>query len=281
MDLEEVRWKLADELNENEKEFLNEHKEELNDAEKNAFKSFLETDEQTPDPVTLETKTDEEENGEEEKDPESAEGAEGGAEGPITFNTPAEREAWLQAEIAKRQPITPVKVEETPEDTKSPFEIAKESLKGKKYSDASEAYADFVATLKTQADLESKAQQKVNEKFEAEYKEVAEANKLPDPSTEEGKKIKDAITNIGVNNGKKNYREAYDLYTKIPEQFGGGFKVIDQKKKADDNKKQIEDQKKKAALMGGSTPAGDDKKKGIGMSYEKLHNTDMDNLLEI
>jgi hypothetical protein len=265
MDLEVVRWKTADELLPEEKDFLKENADKLDDGEKIAFQSFLQEEPATEDPVA-EVATPETPN---EPTPEIPPTA------PVTFASEAERDAWLASEIAKR---------ESSKQPESPKEDVKvdpvESLKGKQYVDATEAYKDFKRVEAEQQELQRKEQEKINEQFEAEYKQLAVTKKLPDPTTEEGKQFRLNLVEFGKKHAKQNYTETLELWEQVPEQFGGGFKVADQKKEEDKDKEQINKQKEAAALLNNPAPA-DPKNQPKPIPYSTLHNTDIDTLIDM
>jgi|GEM_PF-5963169 len=263
-DLGKTRWKMLDELDQGEKDFLKEHEAELDDGEKTAFKSFLSTEE--PALPIVETPVIEE--AVEEKPPEE----------PITFKSTAERDAYVAQEVAKREAENPQPVVETQIPIKQ-SELFKNEMRDKKYENPLDYHEDSKKLLVLEAQEERDAEAKIVQNFETEYDNLAKEKTLPTANTDEGRKFKLDLVDFGKKHGKGTYHDAYELWTQVPEQFGGGFKFADQKAKEVENKEQISKQKAAASGMNATTPSDPPVKKGL--AYKQIHENDLDTLLDM
>lgn len=114
-------------------------------------------------------------------------------------------------------------------------------------------------------------QQKINTLFDKQADDLVKAGKLPSIETEEGKKALGNMLKYGAQYGARDVNVAYEMWSKVPEEFGGGYKVSVAKEKA-------AAQRKVAGMIGGL-------KGGEGISvpktnYDKRVRTDMDSLVQ-
>lgn len=141
-------------------------------------------------------------------------------------------------------------------------------------------------------ELDTKDQEKISENnkvFDTEVDTMAKEGKIADPKTPEGKLVDYLITLTGAKNGLNTMKDAYDLWTKVAPEFGGGYgykvgtplwEIKDGKiqvLKVDDKKIDIKTQKQAASKVGaGGTGGG---KSIPEKKYSDIHRKSMDEIL--
>lgn len=269
MDLKELLLKTAGELEPEERDFIKENKDKLSDEDVNAYSSFLEADEtpaQEEPPITPPAP---------EATPEQP-----AQEEPKVFKTQAEIDAYLEEKTKSNQPPAPVAPTVTPtayDPSKAPVirpEVAEKYFpEGYVPANPVEYANRMTAALAEQAQIEQSAVEERNRKFDEEYRGIVTKNNLPDPTTEEGQKVRNQIINIGVKYHSQNYQEAFDLYSSLPPEKGGIFNAAPAKP-------DMTEQKRVAGMTGSGSSGGGDAPKTSGVSYEDIHSKSMDQLLD-
>lgn len=287
-DFEKARQKPAAWLNDDEKKVIRDNADKLNDEDKAAFASFLDT----PDDAAGQ--------GEGQSagaaDAGAGEGGGGGGEGagagsgdagagdagagdqgqPPAFSFKSEDDAKAfvlklqQEQAAEKQRA--IDAATTPEEKK----WVEDNYKPKDWDEAYKKSAEYaVKLMEEKQEAREKQRQDNAKRAEADWQALIKEHKLTDvrnpdgTQNPEGVKVHDQIVEIGLKNGKKNFQEAYDLWSIIPEEKGGGYKIAaaaagtdpaEIKKQQEDAKKvQLNKQKDAAAKLGGQSPAGDGK----------------------
>lgn len=141
------------------------------------------------------------------------------------------------------------------------------------------------------AELNAQDQAKVDtemKKYDAEVADLYKEGKMPNPATDEGKKVDMQLTQIAIQYGLTSLKDAHNLWSKIPVEHGGGYvpqgvpasagttpvaPAVDQKKEA------ASAQKKAAAKVGSSGAGGVVPSKGGSVSYSDIHTKSMDQIM--
>jgi hypothetical protein len=271
LNLDQLKLKTADQLRPNEKEFLKQNVDKLNDEDKDAYRDFLET----PAPEV---------NANESVVPEVAEPvvpAKAEPE-PVVFKTEAEAKAFVEKVTAERE----AKAAQDAKDKQAAIDAAK-TPEEKKYVDenwkpkdwnegiktAAEAAADI---LEQRQDKKNKAEKAQREALEKEWDGITEKNKLPARSTPEGQKILKAVFEVGTKYNQRTFTEAFELYSKIPVDQGGGYDPAGVAKAAELEKGKT--RREAAAKVTGASPAAATKVP-IVKDYQTLHNTPVSKLI--
>lgn len=203
------------------------------------------------------------------------------------FKTEAEFNAVLEAERNKtlvealQKPTEPIKEEPT-----EPVKFFSEDWTPKDWNDYTSALLtnpevrktlikglapDIKTTLDDMTQAERAELDKVNSEFDKEYDALAVAGKVPERTSDEGKKVDAAISKIGAEYGIGSITKAYELWSKIPEDQGGGYKIATVAKKG------FQERKAKSGLIGGGTATPSVNNKPI---YKDIHNKSMDDLIQ-
>lgn len=117
----------------------------------------------------------------------------------------------------------------------------------------------------------------INKELDEEYNGLAQEGKVPPLKSEEGQKVNKSISRLAAQYGITSITKGYELWSKIPVDQGGGLNV--EPPKPDPKKVQQQNQKKAAGLVG-SSKGSPSKDKPKQVPYNKLHNTDTDQLIE-
>jgi hypothetical protein len=261
MDLNKLRLKTASQLNDAERTFIREHSADLTDEDKSAYADFLTPSENAGEP---ENGGEAGAAGEGNVGTGEGEGASGGGETPTPaptpptepsyqFKTEEEAKAFVQKTLAEEKQKA-IDAATTPEEKK----YVEENWKPKNWNEAFKTAAEAAADLVEQRQqAQAKKIEEHNKKVEAEWQALRTEHKLEDVTTEAGLKIHNAIVDIGVKFGRKNFKDAYEAYMMIPKEKGGGYEVpvsdaaaVLAKQKAD----KLAEQKKVAAKVGGQNP---------------------------
>jgi hypothetical protein len=131
---------------------------------------------------------------------------------------------------------------------------------------------EVVAEIKTMTDSERAEMDKINKEFDAEYTAIAKKGLVPDLSTKEGQVINQQISLVGATYGLTSITKAYDLWSKLPVENGGGFGYKPQSSAQDSRRD-------KAALIGGGrkvSGASTEKPR----NYEDIHTKSLDQLVQ-
>lgn len=297
---EEIRWKLADQLDEDDVKVLLENKDKFNDEEKDAFADILQQEEPLPEnplehyllggepekpiepvqpeiPETQKTTTPEPE-----KPAPQQVVQQGMTQEQMDSYLEAKKKEWDEAgKTQKQQEEETQKLfdifakDEVPEDWNAAVnKFAPQIL------DAAEKriMAKLEAKEKEKADAAKKSQEaydKALKSYEAQYDELIKDGKLPARTDPNFKKIHDAIATIGGKRGSNSIQEAYTEYMQTPEEFGGGYKTgMDEAKQ----KQALEAQKEAAGRI--SSGRGVVKQQKGQPLWANIHNMSMDELLE-
>lgn len=297
---EEIRWKLADQLDEDDVKVLLENKDKLNDEEKDAFADILQQEEPLPaNPLEHYLLGGEPEKHEEPAQPEipeiqktiTPEPAKPDPQQPAqTGMTQEQMDSYLEAKKKEWDEAGKTQKQQE-EETQKLFDIfAKDEVPedwnaavnkfAPQLLDAAEKriMAKLEAKEKEKADAAKKSQEaydKALKSYEAQYDELIKDGKLPARTDPNFKKIHDAIATIGGKRGSNSIQEAYTEYMQTPEEFGGGYKTgMDEAKQ----KQALEAQKEAAGRI--SSGRGVVKQQKGQPLWANIHNMSMDDLLE-
>lgn len=289
INLDELRLKDVADMTAEDKAFLVEHKADLTEEEVAAFSTFINPAEEGEEGEEGEDET-EEEKAQREAD-EAAAAA--GAPKPPVFKTVEESEKWL-ADKKKDWEADNAKAAEEAIDAKAaeaaaaanadkPIEFFQPGYKPKDYNAfANDLFKVIVTNLGKNPTLVSDIREalgqmtaaerqtidKINVEFDQELKQMAAEGLVPDPTTDEGKKMDKILTNIGARMGLGSMREAFAAYKDL----GSAMGVTTVKTKAD-----MTSQKQKASMVGrgGGGTATPPKK-----NYQKdVHKKSMDDIM--
>lgn len=115
-------------------------------------------------------------------------------------------------------------------------------------------------------------QQKINTLFDKQTDDLIKGGKLPPQDTDEGKQALGSMLKFGAQYGARDVNMAYDLWSKVPEEFGGGYKI------KSEEKEKAKDQRAAAGMVGGLKSADPSKPKPL--NYDQRRSTDMDSLIQ-
>lgn len=212
------------------------------------------------------------------------------------FKTEEELEKFLASRTPKPPvpPKPPKEEEEEEDDDLSKIELFKgykDPETGKWVGEAPDDWNDFARkimqqlspkvyapkilkqiqsmTKKEQAELES-----INAEFDAEFDELATQGLVPARGTKEGDAINAAISILGGQYGLTSIKKAYDIWSKIPKEKGGGLDYKPAPAKTNPSKMA-------SRMIGSSTKTQNAGKPQNKMSYAKLHSArNIDELLD-
>lgn len=279
LDLEKVKLKTYEQLSENERAFVVENKDSLNSEDLEAYAPLFTKNEEV-------VETPSEEAGAQGENTEGQ--GEGGEEDPnakpateekpvnegYAFKSEEEAREFVQKQLiesekAKQAAIAAASTQEEKERIDKEWKPS-DWLHAKKVL-GSELKEEIKADLKKEA--EERRQQEIGQQLQKEWEALAKEKGLPSDKTEKGKAIHDSIVNFGVAAKKTTFKEAYEVWSKVPEQFGGGLKAAAEAEAKQEDKKQVSEQKKAAAKIGGqNSGAGTKPVKTAGtVEYNKLH----------
>lgn len=200
MDLDDIRLKMSDELNEDERKFLNEHVGELNDEEKEAYKDII-TSEELP------------------------KGKEGEGEEEIKFKSQADFDKAVDAVVAKaiaqkeEERKTAEEEEKRRKETPPDDRFFPEGYQAKDWNEAAkEMYGKFEERFtKKQEQTKRETQtalEKINQEFDKEIEDLsAQDSAIPAKGTKERDEFDRELAEIGVEfAGVTNMTQAYKIY---------------------------------------------------------------------
>src|SRR3990167_10753417 len=133
--------------------------------------------------------------------------------------------------------------------------------------------------------ISQKDQQRINEinkGFDNELKQLHKEGKIPDPTSPEGKEIDlKYLTPLAVKYKLSSMREAYDIWSNIPAERGGGLGYTSkpEEKSVEVKKEEVKKQKQVASRAAGSGGGEGNVRKAKTIDYTTLHNTSLDSLL--
>ena len=113
----------------------------------------------------------------------------------------------------------------------------------------------------------------INQEFDREYNELARQKLVPTLTSTEGKEINKQITTIGATYGQSSMTKAYELWSKISKDQGGGLDYtapVQSKMQA---------QKQRAGMVA-SSQGTTSKPAGMERTYEQLRKKQIDDLIE-
>lgn len=257
-DMNQLKLKTAEQLDQDERDFIVENRDQLNEEDEAAYAEFLPKQEVEDDANITEDKPEEDEKSVEEESPE-----------PVIKSQEdldrywETREAKLRAEMEERE--AKIKEELTPKEEPKEFRFYED---GQKPADWNEALAraaekgkqDAVAEFEKRSEEEKKeaaAKQKQLDEATAaiqdQFDKLVKDKSIPSLDTDEGKTAQQRIMEFGIKH-RKNVEEAFDLLKDIPEDRGG---FLNQETPQNKEKKQLDAQKKAAGKVGGGNKGGE------------------------
>lgn len=286
---EDVRHKPLDLLSQDEQQLIVENKDKLDDEERDAFSSLL-----TPattgvddgdaggDKEGGEKDTGKEDEGEQDASGEGKNGEGNPASAVVTFKTPEEIQAYVDKRIEEKTkeipPMPPVETKK--EDAKHPEPpkpIFPEGYEPKDWNEFAAKLQEHlvpktVDTLKEMTKAEQDEMRRINSGFTQEFSELVSEGKLPDPEKEPDKfqAAEKQILAIGVTYGQESIKTAYDLWSKIPTDKGGGYELptVEENPKPKLDKDALRKQKEAAGRVAGS--GGDKQTPSKEIKYEDI-----------
>lgn len=277
-DINKLKLKTAQQLNDGEKDFIRNNQDKLNDEDKDAYSSFLTAD--IPSPEGTEGESSNSEGGSENSaGQESAEGGNesegedsrpsgGGGDGSestgaFTFKSEQEAREWVKKvkdedDAAKQKAIDAAT---TPEEKK----YVEDNWKPKDWNEGLRT-AVKIAKEEIKAEAEEERIQKNFEKFDREWKTLSKERNIPSLDTVEGRKIHAQIIGIMRGYGLTTFKSGYEKWAKIE---GIDVTAGDQSGQQNNetvvttDKQKISAQKAAAAKIGGQN-AGAGSVKGSG-----------------
>lgn len=267
-DLDRVRLKTSEQLDEGEKNYIKENISSLTDEDKDAYKDFLQVQE-TP---IEENQPGEQDATGSETPPEGGNGGET-AKPPVTpsFSFKSEEEARefvrKQTEENERQKQEAINKATTPEQKK----YVEENWKPKDWDEGIRKTVE-IAKKEIREEMEEARQKEIGVKLQKEWEDLAKEKKIPALTTKEGKAIHDNIIKYGIAAGKQTFKDAYSVWERIPKEFGGGLEPgakppVDPSEAA----KVLAAQKKAASKIGGQNTGTKPGDSGLKVSYADLH----------
>jgi hypothetical protein len=262
--LDDLLLYTAEELDPDQKAFIKQHQDELGEEDKSAYSTFLnepveeETEEIIPQPEI--TPPAESEVAPPPVTPEE----------PRVFKTQEEIDAYMDSKLPK-----------APEEPKPSVQDKIKQILPDDYKPETptELYAKFKEALVLETKDDEERANQIQQQFDKQYLEVVTKNNLPDPKTDTGKQVKEQIRDLGIRYKANSYNEAYDLWSKLPQKFGGGLDYQPPTPEPEP-KPDLSEQKRRAA-MANAIPGGDGGgSSNKGLSYSDLAGKDLDTLLE-
>lgn len=283
MDLEKLKLKTSSQLLPEEKEFIKQNQDKLNDEDKEAYADFLaedtdevvddssgdaSVDDENADDTTEEAADDNASTDDETKEPQETKSV-------FQFNSEDEAKDFvkkIQEEDAAKKKAA-IEAAQTPEEKR----YIEENWKPIDWNDAAVRLTDVVMQRieeKTQA--EQKAIEDSNKKLDAEWLELSKQHSIPDRTTDEGKKIHDSVVQVAIRYNLSTFHDAYDLWSKIATDQGGGYKISASEAGAtlaEKKKEQVSTQKKVASKINTNNQGSGQKQTGNLQTpdYDTLH----------
>lgn len=280
-DIEKLKLKTTSQLDDNEKQYLIDNVDKLNDEDREAYSDFLIADDI---PNTDENTITQETTGEENQPTDQA--GEDTGDGGQNNNEPQKEYVFESEEDAKNFVL---KVQQEQEAAKKAAIDAATTPAEKKYVEENWVPDDWNVALKKAVEIAKKEireedaavvkkQEDNAKRLENEWQDLRKLHNLPERNTDEGRQIHDGIVTLGIKHGKTNFKDAYDLWSIVPKDKGGGYDpvaAVQEAKKAE-SKQKISAQKKVASKLGGQAPETSVKSANGGNletpDYNTLHN---------
>lgn len=258
MDLDKLKLKTSDELNDEEKAFIKENADKLNDEDKSAYSDFLGTpssDEDNPEGGSQ---------GEPSSNGNAADEANKGQAAPqpqgYTFKNEEEARSFIAktlTEEQQRQRQSAIDAAQTPAEKK----YVEDNWKPKTWNEGFKMAVKFAKEeIKEEERRTTEEREAKTKELEREWDDIAKANNVPARSTPEGQKILKEVYEVGVKYSQPNFTKAYELW----HQISGGKSLNDQAKG--------NAQRQAASKVRGQTPSIDRKPNAAPKSYQELHN---------
>lgn len=269
MEINQLKLKTSDQLRDDERAFLKENIDQLNDEDKEAYADFLgieaapAAEEEMVEPV-----------GEEEAPPvESAPVTEAP---PVVFKSEEEARAFVEKTVAEkneREKQLAIDAAKTPEQKK----YVDDNWKPESWNEGISVIGkslkeELKAELKEDAKKEADAELANQKALRKQWDDVVEKNKLPTLETPEGMKVMNEVVELGKKYGQRTFSDAYELYSQMPMSAGGGLDVAAVKKAQGESRRQA------AAKVSGNT-AATDMKKPLVANYQALHGKSQSQLI--
>jgi hypothetical protein len=221
--------------------------------------------------------------GEEEETPETPAAPAAGAEPPVTPAPVAPAPAAPVTSAPAATPETPAKPEDeedefkylvffkgsvNPETGKWEGEVPKDwndlLIRVVKFLSPKVYAPKIIEEIKKMTAAEKKEVEDIDKEFDAEYDALATEGKVPKRGTKEGDEVNTQISTIGAQFGQTSMTKAYELWSKIPKDQGGGLDYKPGEKKPNPSK-QV------SRLVGSSQQTQAARKPKTKIPYDKLH----------
>jgi len=236
MDPKQIKLKMASQLSEADKGYINEHPDQFSDEDRTAWSDVLgssgtapaavpeEPGSGTPAPAASPTPPTPESGTAPGTTPDPSGGATPPTPTPapagFTFKNEDEAKNYVK-KLFEEEKQKAIDAARTPEEKK----WVEDNWKPKNWNEgiktAAEAAADIIEQRQV---LRAKQVEEHNKRVEADWQALRTEHKLKDIDDPEGVKTHDAIIAIGTKFGKKNFKEAYEVYMMVPVEQGGGWK---------------------------------------------------------
>lgn len=264
MDLDQIRLKTSSQLDDNERDFIRENQDKLTDEDKDAYASFLNVEETSGEEASetvQDSKGQEVPSEEGEAAPVSPVAPEPPTPPTDSFSFKSEEEAKefirKQSEENERQKQAAIDAAQSPEEKK----WVEDNWKPKTWNEGIKTVKDIVKQeLKEEQEEERVKAEGV--RLAKEWDEIVAEKQLPNLSTNEGRAIHDSVVRFGIAAKKQNFKDAYEVWEKVPKQFGGGLDETvsppaDPVVQAQEEQKaKAEAARKAASKLGGQNPGG-------------------------
>lgn len=308
MDLETVRWKLADDLSPQEVDFLIENKDKLNEEERDAFEGVMLAATPLPDPdqiieENIEKAVEEPTNTDPANTIPEATAPAAPVVQPVTPpaqpvvptvpQTQEQLDAYLEKKRTEWDAAGKTKAEQkteeekiqtyfdsgyTPKDwnqyTHDMFEKLAPQFEQRVLATLDKRNAEF---MENQKKIKA-SQEEIYKRFETEFDTLSTQKLIPARTDANYDTVKKQILAIGDAHGKATVADAYKLWSIIPTEHGGGLNVTGGQPPADPKAK-LQAQKDAAARIQSGRGIPGAGKKGP-KSWAHIHSTSMDDLLD-
>jgi hypothetical protein len=219
----------------------------------------------------------------EEETPETPAAPVAGEEPPVTAPAPATPAPVAPVTSAPVTPETPVKPEDEEDEFKDLvfFKGSVNPETGKWEGEAPKDWNDLlirvvkflspkvyapkiIEEIKKMTAAERKEVEDIDKEFDTEYDVLATEGKVPKRGTKEGDEVNTQISTIGAQFGQTSMTKAFELWSKIPKDQGGG---LDYKP----GEKKVNPSKQVSRLVGSSQQTQAAEKPKTKIPYDKLH----------
>lgn len=275
---DKIRHYPADALTVDQMEVIVANRDQLNDEEKEAF-SYVIEDEDFVQAASEDNEVEQPEN------PEKKEVEED--EGRPVFKTQAEADAYLKEqaklileEEAKKKGVPDKTVDNVPETPK--FKVDDPNWKA---ANAKELYDEMEYKRKTLADLasadEKKRAQETHQRLDDELERLTKEGKIPSRDTPEGETAIKQMAEIAKKYNFDSFEKSYDLWSKIPTEYGGGYDPAKNQATDEAAKKKEQLNRQKAAASRISAGKGEvPSNKPKPLAYNELKSMHLDDITD-